>query len=80
MNKIKRFSNLYAVIRDHTVIAYGTNHKAYYAELQKIEELKDEIPSLDTIKRRFNKGKKLVYIGSDGKVYTLQQVVTSGNK
>lgn len=70
-----RFSNLYVVIRDNQAIAYGTNHKDFYSELEKIKELKNEIPSLDTIKRRMKEGKKLIYMGSDYKIYTLQKIV-----
>lgn len=75
MNQPKRFSNLYAVISDYCVIAYGTNYKSFYKELKSITALKNEIPSLDTIKRRFNEGRRLVYLGSDNKVYTLQQII-----
>jgi len=71
----KSLRNFLVVIRDHTVIAYSANHKSFYIELKKIEELKEVLPSESTVKRGLNEKGILIYLGNDKKIYALQKVV-----
>lgn len=67
--------HLLVVIKDDTVIAYGTSISGFIREVRKIEPIKNHIKSDSTMNRYFKKNKILVYLGKDKKIYTLQKVL-----
>ncbi len=72
---LRDLKQLYVIIQNNEVVHFSTNLSAFCRELKKNNFIVDQIKSDQTIKRYFDKNKKLTYLGTDGKIYILQKVL-----
>jgi hypothetical protein len=72
---LRDLKHLYVIIQDEEVIDFSTNLSAFCRLLKLNKFIGSQIKSEPTMKRYFNKNKKLTYLGSNKKIYTLQKVL-----